>query len=120
VAAELPFMATEEILMAATAGGRSAKGKRAATGDRQDLHEIIRRHSQAAAMEVKMHGRPNDLLARLQEDPAFANVDFRKALDAKRFIGLAPQQVDSFLKEVVGPITRRHKSALGKSVSLSV
>jgi adenylosuccinate lyase len=120
VAAELPFMATEEILMAATAGGRSAKGKTARTGDRQELHEIIRQHSQAAAMEVKMHGRPNDLLKRLQADPAFANVDFRKALQARRFVGLAPEQVKDFLKTVVRPIVRRYAFARGKQVSLSV
>ncbi|MDM8006962.1 MAG: adenylosuccinate lyase [Phycisphaerae bacterium] len=120
VRAELPFMATEEILMAATAGGRSAKGKQTRTGDRQALHELIRRHSQAAALEVKMHGRPNDLLQRLQNDQAFANVDFRKALDAKRFVGLASQQVDHFVRAVVGPIVRRHASARNKQVTLSV
>ena len=106
--------------MAAAAGGASAKRGGSTRGDRQALHEVIRRHSQAAAMEVKMHGRPNDLIQRLQDDPAFANVDFKKALDARKFIGLAPQQVDQFLKTVVRPITRRRKSALGKSVSLSV
>lgn len=120
VRAELPFMATEEILMAATAGGRSAKGKQIRTGDRQALHELIRRHSQAAALEVKMHGRPNDLLQRLQNDPAFADVDFRKALDAKRFVGLAPQQVDHFVRTVIGPILRRHSSVRNKQVTLSV
>ena len=120
VQAELPFMATEEILMAATAGGRSARGKQIRTGDRQALHELIRRHSQAAALEVKMHGRPNDLLQRLQNDPAFANVDFRKALDAKRFVGLAPQQVDHFVRTVIGPILRRHSSVRNKQVNLSV
>lgn len=120
VEAELPFMATEEILMAATAGGRSAKGKAARTGDRQELHEIIRRHSHAAALEVKMHGRPNDLLERLQGDPAFANVDFRKALDARRFIGLAPKQVDDFTRTVVAPIVRRYPLVRNKQVMLSV
>ncbi|HPD32589.1 MAG TPA: adenylosuccinate lyase [Phycisphaerae bacterium] len=120
VQAELPFMATEEILMAATAGGQGARGKRARPGDRQALHELIRRHSQAAALEVKMHGRPNDLLQRLQKDPAFANVDFRKALDARRFVGLAPQQVDHFVKTVIGPILRRHSSARNKQVTLNV
>jgi adenylosuccinate lyase len=120
VGAELPFMATEEILMAATAGGRSAKGKQAATGDRQELHEIIRQHSQAAAMEVKMYGRPNDLLRRLAGDPAFGNVDFKKALDARRFVGMAPRQVDDFLRTVVQPIVRRHRSVRNKPVALNV
>ncbi|MGD0899525.1 MAG: adenylosuccinate lyase, partial [Thermoguttaceae bacterium] len=63
--AELPFMATENILMAGVAAG----------GDRQDLHERIRRHSQAAAAVVKEQGRPNDLIERLAADPAFAKVD---------------------------------------------
>ena len=69
--AELPFMATENLLMAAVAAG----------GDRQDLHERIRRHSQAAAAMVKQEGAPNDLLDRLAADPAFAKVDLDAALD---------------------------------------
>src|SRR5205814_8022181 len=73
VMAELPFMATEEILMAGVRAG----------GDRQDLHERIRRHSLAAAEEVKQHGRPNDLIERLRTDPAFAAVDLRHVLDPR-------------------------------------
>ena len=69
--AELPFMATENILMAAVAAG----------GDRQDLHERIRRHSQAAAAVVKQEGGRNDLIDRLAADPAFAKVDLQAALD---------------------------------------
>ena len=126
VAAELPFMATEEILMAATTGrkqekkGRHGAGKSARAGDRQQLHERIRQHSLAAAHEVKMYGRPNDLIHRLSEDPAFAGVDLKQALNAKRFVGLAPQQVDQFLKEMVRPITTRYRSVRGKSVALHV
>lgn len=116
VAAELPFMATEEILMAATAG----RGRKGRTGDRQALHEIIRRHSMAAAREVKEHGRCNDLIERLARDPAFAGIDLESALDAGRFIGLAPRQVDEFLRQVTRPILARHRKVLGKSVSLSV
>jgi adenylosuccinate lyase len=119
VEAELPFMATEEILMAATAGGKDEKGK-ARTGDRQVLHEKIREHSHEAAREVKEHGRPNDLIERLKKDPAFAEVDFEKTLDAKSFVGLAPQQVDSFLENVSRPIIERYKSVLNKSVTLNV
>jgi len=89
--AELPFMATEDILMSAVAKG----------GDRQDLHERIRRHSQAAAAVVKQDGGANDLLERLQGDDAFASVDLTAALDPKKFIGRAPEQVDEFLEEVV-------------------
>lgn len=95
---ELPFMATENILMAAVAAG----------GDRQDLHERIRQHSQAAAAEVKQFGRPNDLLARLASDPAFEGVDLNAAVDAKDLVGRSPQQVDEFLGEVVAPIRDRY------------
>ncbi len=61
----------------------------AAGGDRQDLHERIRRHSQAAATEVKQRGAKNDLLDRLAQDPAFAAVDLTAALDASQFVGRA-------------------------------
>jgi len=122
VEAELPFMATEEILMAATAGknAKGAKGKRVRTGDRQELHERIRLHSQAAAQEVKMRGRRNDLIERLSGDPAFAGVDLKQALDARRYVGLSPQQTDQFLKEVVRPILNRYRSVRNKSVALNV
>ena len=101
--AELPFMATEEVLMAGVRAG----------GDRQALHEVIRVHSRAAAAEVKKHGRPNDLIARLRADPAFAAVDLDGALDARKYIGRAPQQVDAFLAEVVGPIRERFPDSCG-------
>ncbi len=120
VAAELPFMATEEILMAAATGGKPAKGKRTTTGDRQALHERIRLHAQAAAREVKQHGRANDLIERLAGDEAFAGVDLKRTLDARRFVGLAPQQVDQFLREVIRPILTRYRSARNKPVSLNV
>lgn len=95
---ELPFMATENILMAAVAAG----------GDRQALHERIRRHSQAAAAMVKQQGAPNDLLERLAEDPAFASVDLDAALRPEKFIGRAPQQVNEFLAEVLEPVLARY------------
>ncbi|MDA0659438.1 MAG: adenylosuccinate lyase [Planctomycetota bacterium] len=98
---ELPFMATENILMAATAQG----------GDRQDLHERIRQHSQAAAQQIKHHGRENDLLQRLQGDPAFADVDIASFLNGSQFVGRAPQQVDDFLNEVIQPIRHRYPAA---------
>ncbi len=91
---ELPFMATEAILMAAVAAG----------GDRQELHERIRQHSQAAAAEVKQHGRPNDLIDRLKADPAFAQLPLEELLEPARFIGRAPEQVEEFLEEVVSPL----------------
>jgi adenylosuccinate lyase len=99
---ELPFMATENVLMAATAAG----------GDRQDLHERIRQHSQAAAARVKQEGGDNDLLSRLAADPAFAGIDLRQTLDPAQFVGRAPQQVDEFLQEVVAPLRRRYHDCL--------
>ncbi len=95
---ELPFMATEEILMAGVQAG----------GDRQDLHERIRVHSQEAGRQVKEHGQSNDLIERLKQDAAFANVDLSGALDGRHFIGRAPEQVDAFLSEVIAPIRKRY------------
>jgi adenylosuccinate lyase len=110
IADELPFMATENILMAAVKAG----------GDRQTLHESIRRHSQDAAREVKLEGRPNDLLARLKSDAAFAAVDIDAELDPARFVGRAPQQVDEFLAEVVRPLLDEHKGLLGMRAEVNV
>jgi adenylosuccinate lyase len=107
---ELPFMATENILMAATAGG----------GDRQALHERIRVHSHAAATRVKAEGKPNDLIERLRGDPAFAGVGFRQVTDAKRYVGRAPEQVDAFVREFVAPVRRRYRGALSRASDLSV
>jgi adenylosuccinate lyase len=93
--AELPFMATEELLVRAVQAG----------GDRQAAHEIIRRHSVAAAAAMK-EGAANDLLERLAADPAFG-VDLAglsAAVSPERFIGRAPQQVDEFLADVVQPL----------------
>ena len=99
---ELPFMATEEILMAGVRAG----------GDRQDLHERIRVHSQEAARQVKEQGRANDLLSRLQSDAAFATVDLTGTLDASRFVGRAPEQVDAFLENIIEPIRSRYAREL--------
>ncbi len=96
--AELPFLATENILMAGTAAG----------GDRQDLHERIRRHSRAAAAVVKQEGRPNDLLDRLAADPAFARIDLSAVLDPLELVGRAPGQVDEFLAEVLEPLLAKY------------
>jgi adenylosuccinate lyase len=93
---ELPFMATETILMAAVKSG----------GDRQELHEAIRRHSMAAAKRVKEEGADNDLLARLAADPLFASVAgrFEQFVDSNAFVGRAPQQVEEFLAAEVDPL----------------
>jgi adenylosuccinate lyase len=110
LAEELPFMATENILMAAVTGG----------GDRQELHERIRQHSQAAAREVKEYGNPNDLLARLKSDPAFAAVDWDAAMDAAKFVGRAPQQVDEFLAEVIEPLRTRYAGRVAGDADVHV
>ena len=98
LAAELPFMATENILMAAVAGG----------GDRQSLHERIREHSQRAAAVVKLEGGQNDLLSRLRGDNAFAGVDWDQVLDGGKFVGRAPEQVDEFMAQIVTSIRARY------------
>ncbi len=110
LAAELPFMATENILMAAVQAG----------GDRQELHEVIRTHSQAAAQRVKAEGASNDLLDRLRDEPAFKDVDLNAALEPSQFVGRAPQQVEAFIAEVVEPIRKRYEQALSYEASLSV
>jgi adenylosuccinate lyase len=98
---ELPFMASENILMAAVAAG----------GDRQALHERIRQHSQAAAAVVKEQGGENDLMDRLKNDTAFAGVDLEAAVDARSLTGRSAEQVDEFLAEVVEPIRERYPKA---------
>ncbi|MFQ6035907.1 MAG: adenylosuccinate lyase [Sedimentisphaerales bacterium] len=110
VAAELPFMATENILMAAVKAG----------GNRQELHEKIRLHSQGAAAQVKNFGKPNDLIGRLRADIAFSKIDFEKVLDPKRYVGRAPQQVDEFIRNIVTPIRRKYRRELSKKVELNV
>ena len=108
--AELPFMATENILMAAVARG----------GDRQELHERIRRHSQAAAAVVKQEGGNNDLLVRLAADEAFAGIDLIAVTGPSQFVGRAPEQVDEFLAEVIEPIRRKYPDALCQEAEVRV
>ncbi|RKY24312.1 MAG: adenylosuccinate lyase [Planctomycetota bacterium] len=110
VAAELPFMATENILMAAVKNG----------GNRQELHEKIRLHSHAASAQVKQFGKPNDLINRLKADIAFRKVDFESVLNPKNYIGRAPQQVNEFIKSIVEPIRRKYRKELNKKVELKV
>ncbi|MEQ9459423.1 MAG: adenylosuccinate lyase [Phycisphaeraceae bacterium] len=108
--AELPFMATEEILMAAARHGV----------DRQDAHESIRQHSMAAARRVKEEGVANDLIERLRSDDLFKQVDLGLAMDTQRFIGRAPEQVEHFIAEVVTPIRQRYAESLGYEADLKV
>ncbi|REJ65218.1 MAG: adenylosuccinate lyase [Planctomycetota bacterium] len=110
LAAELPQMATENILMAAVRAG----------GDRQELHEKIRAHSVEAARVVNEEGGENDLVARLAADPAFAAVDFSEVLDVRQFVGRAPEQVDEFLRDVIEPIRGRYPAALAGAADVRV
>ncbi|MAP08826.1 MAG: adenylosuccinate lyase, partial [Rhodopirellula sp.] len=108
--AELPFMATENILMQAVAAG----------GDRQDLHEQIRVHSQAAALEVKQNAGDNDLLERLKGDENFAGIDLEAAIDPHAYVGRAPQQVDEFMEAIIAPIRQRYSGGDSLSVEVTV
>jgi adenylosuccinate lyase len=98
VAAELPFMATENLLMAAVQAG----------GDRQDLHERIRVHALTAAERLKDGAADNDLIDRIRTDPAFPLVDFDRVMDPRHFVGRAAHQVDEFIKRDIEPIRRRY------------
>lgn len=108
--AELPFMATENILMAAVKAG----------GDRQKLHEKIRVHSHAAAEQVKKFGKHNDLIDRLRKDEAFAKIDFKAVLNPKAYIGRADEQVDEFIKSTIAPIRRKYRGSLNRKIELNV
>jgi adenylosuccinate lyase len=118
VEAELPFMATEEILMDAVQTALMRGDRKGA--DRQTLHERIRQHSHAAARRVKLQGESNDLIERLKTDTAFADVDWSKAMNANRYIGLSVQQTDAFIRQRVAPITKKYGKLLGMSVDLRV
>lgn len=110
LARELPFMATENFLMAAVRRGV----------DRQDAHEAIRRHSQAAAARVKDEGAANDLLDRLRHEPMFAGMDVDAVMDPGAYIGRAPEQVDRFVAEEVDPVRRRYAGREVAAVTLRV
>lgn len=110
VAAELPFIATEDILMEAVRRG----------GDRQQLHERIRRHAQQAGEQVKKHGKPNDLIERLKADPAFSGIRWSNLLDPSRYVGLAPQQTRDYLRNHVRPLLNRLGTGRMPTVRLKV
>lgn len=109
---ELPFMATENIMMDAVNAG----------GDRQELHEEIRKLSMQASENVKKKGLPNNLLELIAEDDMFP-VDLEqleKTMDPIKYVGRAPLQVDNFLKDVVSPVMKKNKSLLGKTSLINV
>ncbi len=110
--AELPFMATENIMMDAVKAG----------GDRQVLHEKIRQHSMAAGRVVKEEGKENDLLERIAADPAFGmDIErLRSIMKPSNFVGRAPRQTEEFVGEVVKPILEAHKDELGMKAEINV
>ncbi|MDR2524823.1 MAG: adenylosuccinate lyase [Oscillospiraceae bacterium] len=110
--AELPFMATENILMDAVRRG----------GDRQELHERIRVHSQEAAKQVKQEGQANDLLRRIAADAAFGLTlpQLEQMLAPAAFVGRAPQQTEEFLAEHIAPLLRQHGDAENMQAEIRV
>jgi adenylosuccinate lyase len=102
---ELPFMATENLMMRAAKKG----------GDRQDLHERVRVHSIEAGRQVKQHGLPNDLMDRIAADAAFGvtRAELEEDLRPELYVGRAPAQVDEFLEEWVAPVLARYPDAVG-------
>jgi adenylosuccinate lyase len=102
---ELPFMATENLMMRAARRG----------GDRQDLHERVREHAVAAGQRIKREGLDNDLLDRIAADPAFGvtREELEEDLQPERYVGRAPEQVDEFLAEWVDPVLERYHEVLG-------
>lgn len=109
---ELPFMATENIMMDAVKAG----------GDRQELHEAIREHSMEAARQVKEFGRPNDLVDRIAGDPRFGltREQILESMEPSRFVGRAPEQTEAFFREFVDPILDANKEALNMTAEISV
>lgn len=110
VEAELPFMATENLMMAAVQAG----------GDRQEVHERIRTHSQAAGTRIKREGADNDLMDRLQADPMFKGIDLHTVLDPTRFTGRSPEQVEAFIRDQIDPVRQRFPNALAQTRDVHV
>ncbi|MCI8565213.1 MAG: adenylosuccinate lyase [Lachnospiraceae bacterium] len=110
--AELPFMATENIMMDAVKAG----------GDRQELHERIRTLSMEAGRHVKAEGRENDLLELIAADPSFnlSLEELQKAMDPSRYVGRAPKQVEEFLTEVIRPVLEENRALLGVKAEIHV
>ena len=109
---ELPFMATENIMMDAVKNG----------GNRQELHERIRELSMEAGKNVKQLGKENNLLELIAADPAFGMdlEDLQKTMDPSKYVGRAPIQVEKFLKEVIAPILEENKELLGVKAEINV
>ena len=110
--AELPFMATENIMMDAVKAG----------GDRQELHERIRELSMEAGKNVKVEGKDNNLLELIAADPAFNLTleELQKTMDPKKYVGRAKEQTESFIAKVVNPVLDSHKEMLGMTAEINV
>ena len=110
--AELPFMATENIMMDAVKAG----------GDRQELHERIRELSMEAGRNVKVEGKDNHLLELIAADPAFNLTleELQKTMDPKKYVGRAKEQTESFIAKVVNPVLDSHKEMLGMTAEINV
>ena len=109
---ELPFMATENIMMDAVKAG----------GDRQELHERIRELSMEAGKNVKVEGKDNNLLELIAADPAFNLTleELQKTMDPKKYVGRAKEQTESFIAKVVNPVLASHKEMLGMTAEINV
>ena len=112
VMAELPFMASENIMMKAVKKG----------GDRQELHERLREHAVAAAAVVKQEGLPNDMISRVEADPAFGltREEIEAELAPEAFTGRAPEQVEEYLRDVIQPVLDANPEDVGQKAELSV
>ena len=110
--AELPFMATENIMMDAVKMG----------GDRQELHERIRELSMEAGRQVKVDGKENNLLDLIAEDPMFnlTREELEKTMDPTKYVGRCPQQVVEFVEECISPILEEYRDELGKTAQINV
>ena len=110
--AELPFMATENIMMDAVKKG----------GDRQELHEKIRKLSMEAGARVKQEGKDNNLLELIAADPSFhlSLEELNEAMQPSKYVGCAPQQVPQFLNQMVLPVLKEHKGLLGMKADIHV
>ena len=110
--AELPFMATENIMMDAVKAG----------GDRQELHERIRTLSMEAGKNVKENGKENNLLELIAADPAFnLSLDaLKQTMDPKKYVGRAPRQVEEFLEECIRPVLEANQELLGMTAEINV
>ena len=110
--AELPFMATENIMMDAVKAG----------GDRQELHEKIRQLSMQAGKTVKEEGKDNNLLELIAADPSFhlSLEDLEASMQPERYVGRAPKQTEEFITEVINPILEKNKEALGLTAEINV